>query len=183
MSSELKEFLGQALSILAMLVTVVSYQFNDKKKLLVAQTLSTALLSGSYFFLGATSGFYLNIVGIVRNTCFYFQPKNGRFRYFSSVFFSLAMGIVGAFSWQGPVSLLIILPLMANAVCLGVLRAQGIRISVVFTSFSIALYSIFSHNVGALLNESFSIASSTVGILRYQKSKRGNINDKGNLSV
>ena len=169
MSPETKEILGQAISILATLVTIVSYQFNHKGKLLIAQTLSTALLSASYFFLGATSGFALNIVGIVRNFCFYFQPKTGRVPYFTGAFFSLAMGVVGALSWQGPVSLLIIVALMVNAVCMSVLSPQGLRISILFTCAAILTYNIFVFNIGAILNEGFSIVSSAVGILRYRQ--------------
>ena len=169
MSPETKEILGQAISILATIVTIVSYQFNDKRKLLVAQTLSTALLSASYFFLGATSGFALNIVGILRNICFYFQPKEGKIPYFTGAFFSLAMGVVGAFYWQGPISLLIILALMVNAVCMSVLSAQGLRVSILFTCSAILTYNILVFNVGAMLNEGFSIVSSAVGILRYRQ--------------
>ena len=169
MSPLTKEILGQAISILATLCTIVSYQFNDKRKLLVAQTLSTALLSASYFFLGATSGFALNIVGIVRNICFYFQPKTGKLPYITGVLFALAMGVVGVLSWQGPVSLLIIAALMVNAVCMSVLSAQGLRISILFTCSAILTYNIFVFNIGAILNEGFSIVSSAVGILRYRQ--------------
>ena len=171
MSPQVQEFLGQAFSILAMLVTIVSYQFNHKGKLLVAQTLSTALLSASYFFLGAMSGFALNIVGIVRNFCFFFQPKTGKFAYVSGPFFAVAMGVAGALSWQGPASLLIIVALMVNAVCLSVLSPQGLRISILFTCSAILAYSILVFNVGAMLNEGFSIISSAVGIVLYRKSK------------
>lgn len=172
MSPQVKEILGQAISILATLVTIVSYQFNNKGRLLIAQTLSTALLSASYFFLGATSGFALNIVGIVRNFCFYFQPKAGKIPYLTGAFFSLAMGVVGALSWQGPISLLIIVALMVNAVCMSVLSPQGLRISILFTCAAILTYNVLVFNVGAMLNEGFSIVSSAVGIVLYERAKR-----------
>ena len=171
MSPETKEILGQAISILATIVTIVSYQFNDKRKLLVAQTLSTALLSASYFFLGATSGFALNIVGILRNICFYFQPKEGKIPYFTGAFFSLAMGVVGAFSWQGPISLLMIIALAVNTVFLSLGKPQILRYSILLTSSMILIYNIYVFTIGGMLNESIAIFSSLIGIIRFRRGR------------
>ena len=169
MSEEMRQILGQAVSIIATAITILSYQLKDKNKILFAQILSTACLAGSYFLLGASSGFYLNLVGIGRNLCYYFQPQTGRFRYFSSAFFALAMCAVGILFWQGPADLLIIIALAINAVALSLFSAQGLRYSVLFTCALMTVYAAVHFNVGAVLNESFSILSAAVGIFRYRK--------------
>ena len=169
MPEQAKQILGQAVSIIATLITILSYQLKDKNKILFAQILSTACLAGSYFLLSASSGFYLNLVGIGRNLCYYFQPKTGRFRYFSSGFFAIAMCVVGILFWQGPADLLIIVALTVNAIALGLFSAQGLRYSVLFTCALMTMYAAVHFNVGAVLNESFSILSAAVGIFRYRK--------------
>ena len=164
-----KEIIGQTLSFIALIVTIISYQFNDKRKLLVAQTLSTALLSVSFFFTGETAGFALNIVGIARNICYYFQPKRGKIPYFTGAFFAVLMCVVGCFTAESYFAILIIVALMANAVCMSVLSAQGLRVSILFTCTAIMIYDLIGLNLGAALNEGFSIVSSVVGILRYRQ--------------
>jgi hypothetical protein len=169
MPSAIQEIIGQTLSIIATVITVFSYQFRTKKTILFAQILSTACLAISYFLLGATSGFALNIVGIVRNLCFYFQPAKGNFRYYSGAFFAVAMAVVGILFWQGPADILIITALVINAVMLSAFSAQALRYSILFTCTLMTAYALIHVNIGAVLNESFSIVSSFVGILRYRQ--------------
>ena len=169
MSEETRELIGQVLSIIATVTTVFSYQFRAKKAILIAQIISTAFLAGSYCLLGATSGFTLNVVGIVRNLCFYLQPKEGRFRYYSGAFFSLVMCVVGVCFWQNAADLLIIVALMINAVMLSAFSAQALRYSILFTCALMTAYAAIHMNVGAMLNEGISILSAAVGIWRYRK--------------
>ena len=61
------EILGQIIGILATVITALSYQMNTKKSLLLTQSLATACTCISYLFLGASSGFALTIVCLVRN--------------------------------------------------------------------------------------------------------------------
>ena len=81
-----------------------------------------------------------------------------------------AMGVVGSLSWEGPVSLLIILPLMVNTVFLSLENPTLLRKSVVFTSSGILVYNIFVASGGGIISESISISSSIVAIIRYRKS-------------
>ena len=73
-----KVIIGQALGIAATLITFASYQFNTKRVLLIIQTAATLCTCLSFLFLGASTGFALNIVCLVRNVVFYFE--NGKWR-------------------------------------------------------------------------------------------------------
>ena len=61
------EILGQVLGIIATLITALSYQANDKRRLLFIQSIAILFTCSSYFLLGATSGFALNIACLARN--------------------------------------------------------------------------------------------------------------------
>ena len=169
MNWEWKDYVGQALCIFATLLTFLSYQVNKKNQVLAVQTVATVSMCAGYFFLGATSGFALNIVGIVRNLCFYFQPAKGNFRYYSGAFFAVAMAVVGILFWQGPADILIITALVINSVMLSAFSAQALRYSILFTCTLMTAYAMIHVNIGAVCNESFSIVSSFVGILRYRQ--------------
>ena len=168
MPTDTTEIIGQILSIIATLITIFSLQLRAKKSILIMQIISTACLALSYFLLGAMSGFALNVVGIIRNVCFYLQPSTGRVRYFTGTFFCIAMSIVGVIFWQGPADLLIIIALAINAMMLSVFSAQALRYSLLFTCVMMIAYAMIYFNVGAILNESLSIVSSAIGILRYR---------------
>ena len=169
MAANTQLFIGQALGILATVITVISYQMNTKRSLLLVQTTATACTCLAYLFLGAASGFALNIVCILRNVVFYFQKDSGKVHTVSALALALAMVVVGALSWQGPVSLLIIIALAANTIFMSFGNPQLLRQSVLGTSSMILLYNVFVFSLGGIANEGLSIVSSVVGILRFRK--------------
>lgn len=169
MSEFTKELIGQVLGIIATILTFISYQMNTKRSLLIVQTAATACTCAAYLFLGAASGFALNIVCLIRNITFYFQKEGSKLHYVSAGVLSLAMIVLGAFSWQGPVSLLIIVALAANTVFMSFGNPQLLRKSVLATSTMVTIYNIFVFSIGGIANEVISIISSIIGIIRYRK--------------
>ena len=109
-----QQLLGQVLGILATGITALSYQMNTKRSLLLVQTAATACTCLAYLCLGAASGFALNVVCIIRNVVFYFQKNSGKGHMLPAVLLSAVMVVLGVLSWQGPVSLLIIVALAAK---------------------------------------------------------------------
>lgn len=174
MTPQTQQFIGQALGILATVITVISYQMNTKRSLLLVQTAATACTCLAYLFLGAASGFTLNIVCIIRNIVFYFQKDSGKVHTISALVLAAAMVTVGALSWQGPISLLIIAALAANTIFMSFGNPQLLRQSVLGTSSMILLYNIFVFSIGGIANEGLSIISSAVGIVRFRKENAKN---------
>ena len=165
----LPEILGQTLGIIATLITALSYQANTKKKLLFIQSVATLCTCISYLLLGATSCFALNIVCLIRNVCFYFQKEGKAPFYISTSIFVVMMGILGAMSWQGPISLLIIVALAANTFFLSLGKPQMLRYSILVTSLMVLIYNIYVLAIGGILNESIAILSAFIGIIRFRK--------------
>ena len=175
MSELTQQIIGQVLGILATIVTVISYQMNTKKSLLLVQTAATTCTCLAYLFLGAASGFALNVVCIIRNVVFYFQKDTGRTHRISAALLALAMVVLGLLSWQGPVSLLIIAALAANTIFLSFGNPQLLRKSILGTSTLVLLYNIFVFSLGGIANESLSIFSSAVGIARFRREKENKV--------
>ena len=165
----LPEILGQSLGIIATLITALSYQANTKRKLLFIQSVATLCTCVSYFLLGATSGFALNIVCLTRNVCFYFQKEGKIPIYISTSLFVIMMGILGAISWQGPISILITVALAANTFFLSLGKPQILRYSILVTSTMVLIYNVYVLSVGGILNESIAIISSFIGIIRFRR--------------
>ncbi len=165
----MKYIIGQIIGIVAVILTFISYQTKESKKLLTIQTFSTAAFIIHYFLIGASSGFLLNIVCVIRNLIYYF--KNVKlFSYpFYPYLLAAVLALLGVMSWQGPISLLIITALMINTVCLSIDDTQFLRKSVILTCSMILVYNIFVRSYGGMINESIAIISSAIGIYRYRK--------------
>ena len=171
-----REIIGQIFGILGALITFVSYQVDKKRLLLVLQTTACICICLNYFFLGATSGFALNIICIIRNLVFCIEKESVVFNVVLVALFLITLGVFGALSWQGWLSLLIIIALMSNTVFTRFAAPQTLRKSIVFTSGLILIYNIFVFSIGGILNESIAIVSSVVGIIRFWKAEKQEIN-------
>lgn len=171
---ETKLIIGQILGIVAPIITFVSYQVNSKKKLLILQTAATLSTCLSYMFLGADSGFALNIVCIIRNITFFFQDSKSKMNMISAIILAAVMGGLGFLSWEGPISLLVIIALAANTIFMSFGDAQLLRKSVIGTSSMILIYNIFIENptIGGIINESVAIVASIIGIIAFVKMKK-----------
>ena len=165
----MNEPIGQILGLIATVITVVSYQANEKKKLSIIQSCATLATCLGYLFLGAWSGFALNIVCLVRNGAFYFIKKESLLYRVAAILLSVLMVGVGMLSWQGPISLLIITALALNTLFMAFGTPQILRYSVLFTSSLVLIYNVYVFTVGGILNEGLSIVSSLIGIFRFAK--------------
>lgn len=163
-------YLGQALGILATVISFIAYQANTNRGVLVLNTLATLSTCLSYLFLGANAGFLLNIVCIVRNITFYFERAGTWYSTLTAGALATVMAVLGALSWQGPVSLLIIVALAANTLFFSFGKPQLLRYSILVTSSLILIYNIFVFSIGGIVNEGVAITSSAIGILRFHKS-------------
>ena len=160
---------GQIFGVIATVITFFSYQVNSKKLLLLLQTAATVCVCVSYLLLGATSGFVMNLVCIVRNAVFYFQKSHSAINYTIAGLLALIMAALGFAAWQGPVSLLVIVGLSVNTMVLSMGKPQVLRISILFTSTLVLIYNIFVFSFGGIANEIVAILSSVIGIIRFCK--------------
>ena len=167
--ADIMEIVGHIFGAIAIGLFFLSYQIFDKKKLLVVQTLATAMLCLQYIFIGAYSGFGLNIVCIIRNLLYYRRDKKDISGIGLPIVLALVMAIVSLFSWDGYHSLLIIVGLMVNTVCMGVFDSQKLRKSILLTCPMILAYNVFEASYSGMISETMSIISAVIGIIRYKK--------------
>ena len=190
-------WIGQAFSILAVIISFISYQMKTSRGILIALTLATTMSCIAYAVLGRDGGLWLNIVCIVRNICYYFKDKKILSSKLVPVVLAIIMGVMGALSWEEYYSIFFVVGLVLNTLAMGYFGPQNLRKSILLTSSLILIYNIgpilgiffagelFSGSaeaveqigkisVGGVINESVSIASSAIGLVRYRKTKEAN---------
>ncbi len=160
--------IGHALGFISVGLFFYSYQRTQKSKIMIIQTVATALSVVQYLLIGALSGFALNIVCIIRNFIFFYREKNHRTDMASPIILAVCMAIVSIFSWEGIHSLLITLGLVVNTICMGVFDAKNFRKTILISSSLILIYNIFALSYSGILSESISLVSVVIGILRYR---------------
>ena len=163
---------GQIMGWVAALLTFASYQFKEHKKLLLIQTLATLSICISYALLGAWSGMLLNIVCILRNFIIYKKDLKIFSHKFWPYLLAGMMAVMGALSWQGIMSLLIVVALAVNTLFLYFPNMQNLRKSILLTCSMVLLYNVYYMVWGGVLNEAIAITSAVIGLYRFRASKR-----------
>ena len=90
----------------------------------------------------------------------------------AAIILAAVMGVLGGLSWEGPISLLVIIALAANTIFMSFGNAQLLRQSVICTSSMILIYNIYVFSVGGMINESVAIIASIIGIISFLKKKK-----------
>ena len=165
------ELIGQIIGTIAPILTVISYQLNTKRSVLLALTGATVATAIGYLLIGAMSGFVLNLVCVARNFICFFLKENTKSAYITGMIFAVIMCCLGATSWQGIHSLLIISGLAINTVFMALGVPQWLRKSILLTSMLVLIYNILEFSVGGMINEVLAISSAVVGIVRFRKEK------------
>lgn len=164
-------YIGQAFGLVAFILGVLSYQTSSTKKLLFLQTSTSAVFVLHYLMIGATSGFALNIVSLIRNFSYCHKDKKIFSNKFMPYVFALIMVILGIFSWIDLYSLFLIAGLAINSVCMSFKDSQNIRKSILVTSPLVIIYNIHVLSVAGIIYESIAIISSLIGIIRFHREK------------
>ena len=122
-----KEIIGQILGGIAVVLGFLSYQVKTSRKLLIIQTAVCITFSLHYLLIDAISGFALNSIGIIRNLAYANRDKKFLKSKAVPVIFAFVMGLIGVLTWQNIASLLIVLGLVINTICLSLKNPQSIR--------------------------------------------------------
>lgn len=168
---ELNEIIGYVFGAAALITVFFTYQIHEKRKLLIVQTFMIVMMCLHYFFLGATTGFALNAVCILRNLALFFNDKSKLIATVSPAFFASALVVVSIFAWEGYFSILVIAGLVINTLCVGYFDPQKIRYSLLFTCTIVIVYDVFANSIPGIVFETVGITSAVIGIIRYNKQK------------
>jgi len=164
--------LGQIMGVVTLIPGFISFQLHTQKKILIAQTLMSLAFCLHYLLLGATSGLVMNALSIIRNFAYYQKDRKWLPGRSCPIFFAILMAILGAFSWQGWYSLLIIAAPVINTLCMALPNPQTIRKSILVTSPMVLIYDLFVGSIGGIIYESVAITSAVIGIFTYKRRKK-----------
>lgn len=167
------EIIGQIIGILALCLTIICYQFNNPKKILIIQIVCSGLFIVNLALLGALSGALLNVHGIARALVFY---QKGRHKWADSpawvwIFSALAVVCV-LVNYQSPVDLLAMTGQVLSTIALSRQNPKIFRRFMVFSPPMWGVYHLTAGsqpNIGGVCNEIFGLASLLVAMWRYDR--------------
>lgn len=183
----------QILGFIAIGMNLIAVQFNKHFYLVLFASLGSLLFGVQYLFLGAYTGFLLELVGIVRNIIFMQRIKERKPMKTAILLFSLLTFIIGVVSiimtWDASIkavshwstnltictifavgiSVISIVAKILSTFAYGIENPHKIRMLKLPTSVLWILYNLIAFSIAGVVNEIMTITSITIAEIRYKK--------------
>lgn len=166
------EIITQAIGVCGMIMMFVMFQQNDRKRILVCQTIGNSFFCIHYLLLGTYTGSVLNAISATRAVIYYNRDK----KFFGSPawlwFFIGVSAVAGVLTWEGPISILPTLGMIIGSVSVWVKKPRYIRILSFIPSPMWMTYNIINHSIPGIITEAFVMTSIAISIVRYDILKK-----------
>lgn len=167
------ELLGQIIGMIALGTSIICYQFNSPRKILILQIVMSALFALNLALIGAFSGAAMNVLGICRALVFYQREKRKWARSpFWVGFFIAATVAITVFTFESWVDIFPLAGTIFTTIALSMTDAAKIRLWTLPSPPCWLTYNVLNGNIGGILNEIFVISSIVVGMFRFDRKKK-----------
>ena len=167
--------IGQILGFLIAFVSFFIYYGKNKKNILTAKLISDVLNVVQQGMIGAYTGACINVIAVAREIIFYHR---GKWKWANSRLwlwlFILLMGLAPVLTWNGIVSLLPSIGSVLAVIAFYMEKPTYIRVIGLCSQIFWLLYSIFTINLGAILQNIILIFSAVLGLIRERTEQRKN---------
>ncbi len=161
------EIIAQLLGFGGTIMNFVSYQMNERKKILGCQMIAALFFVASFLCLGAYTGMAMNFLGMLRALVYTNNDKKwAKPTVWMPIFFA-AFAAATALTWDGAISLLPMVAMMLATVSLSLKNPTYIRIVTFPTSPCWLIYNVFCRSYAGILTEAMVMFSIVSAAVRY----------------
>lgn len=158
--------IAQSLGIIGAGFNIGSFQLKSNKKLILCQFLGSSFFLFNYLLLGGYTGCIMNGLGVARNLVFSAGEKVRKPYVLILMNIALILGTI--FTWEGYLSLLPLIGMIAATIAMYSNNGKIIRIVQLFVSSPCWLvYNLATFTVGGIVCEAFVILSTAVSFIRF----------------
>jgi hypothetical protein len=136
------------------------------KNIAICKISNQLLAAMHYFLLGGYTGMVTNLVSCITNGCYYFRIKKGKSTLPFIIAFSVLFVAIGLLSWQGPISIFVILAKFFSTISLGIKEPRMVRlINLLYNPFWL-IYDTYVRSIAGCITDIMIILSTAIAILR-----------------
>ncbi len=165
-------YIAQAVGFAGIIVSVISFQFKDHKKLMMLRAANELLLGLQYLLLGAYTGMAMNFIGVVRDVVFADMVKKEKNTLKARAFFSAIFAISGFFTYDGFKTIFSSGAKVVSTCLYGSSNTAVVRTGVLFTNLSWLVYDLAVESYAGCLSDIITIVSVVIAIFRIDIKKK-----------
>lgn len=166
------DIIVQIIGFIGLIFSVIAFQCKKHKNVMINKTINEMIFALQYFMLGAYTGVAMNLIGSARNILFAKLIEKGKSTTVAQIIFGVFFVIFGIFTWQGPISIMVISAKIVTSIAYGIKNTSVLRWLTLPTSVCWLIYNTVSMSFAGILCESFTIISIVSAIIRIDFLKK-----------
>lgn len=166
------EIFIQTLGLIGMAIQMFSMQTGVYKRVIFMTVAGELVFGVQLLLLGALTGAATNFAACITNIVYYLRIKKQNSTLPFQIAFCVLFVTVGIMTWQGPVSLLVILAKLISTVSYGIEDTKIIRRLKLISMPMWLIYDCIFFSIGGVLTDIILITSTIIGIIRFDIKKK-----------
>ncbi len=162
--------IAQIIGIIALIILMISFQKNTKRKLLTYQIVSSFLYAIQYFFLKAYTGFFMNFTCMIRN--YIFNRYKNKVPIYCLIIIILIMISFSILTYSGLISLLPMIAVVLYSFALWYGNLKIIRITEVISCSLFIIYNIKVLAITGLIATFIEMLAAIIAIYKFDIKNR-----------
>lgn len=164
---------AQIIGFFGTITIVIGMQQKKYDHIVFCKITNEFIASVHYFLLGGYTGMVVNFASIFANSTYWYRIKKGKTTLPFQIVFAAIFVTIGALSWQGYISLFVIMAKLLSSVSLGIKNPRVIRILNLISNPCWLTYNIYMMSIPGMIGDSMVIASVIIAVIRLDILKRG----------
>ena len=162
--------IAQIIGIIALIILMISFQKNTKRKLLTYQIVSSFLYAIQYFFLKAYTGFFMSFTCMIRN--YIFNRYKNKVPIYCLIIIILIMISFSILTYSGLISLLPMIAVVLYSFALWYGNLKIIRITEVISCSLFIIYNIKVSAITGLIATFIEMLAAIIAIYKFDIKNR-----------
>ena len=160
------QLIAQIIGFVALAVVVIGMQQRQYGRIVFCKITNAFLSVIHYLFLAAYTGALINLASCFANGVYWYRnTKNKSVLPFQIIFGIMFVGL-GLLSWQGYISLFVIMAKLISSIALSIKNPRVIRILNLISNPCWLVYNLYTQSISAVLTDSLVTASVLIAIIR-----------------
>ena len=167
--------IAQLIGVLGTIAVVIGMQQKKYNRIVFCKILNEFFASIHYFLIGGYTGMVINLASCLTNGVYWYRITKGKSTLIFQILFGALFVTLGALSWQGAISIFVVLAKLISSVSLGIKTPRTIRFLNLISNPCWLVYNLYMGSVAGIITDSLVLASTIIAVVRLDILKKKEI--------
>ena len=165
--SNTNQLIAQIIGFVALIIIVIGMQQRSYGRIVFCKITNSFLSVIHYLFLAAYTGALINLASCFSNGVYWYRNTKGKSILPFQILFAIMFVALGLLSWEGYISIFVIMAKLISSVALSIKNPRVIRILNLISNPCWLVYNLYTQSISAVLTDTLVITSVIIAIIRH----------------